>query len=399
MSEPILLGPWPLGLDNVHPPRHAVFQLPEKGEPLPRLKVALDVELDDEGWPKTRPLVTSAAVTAGQGIESVAGRLFYQDDGALYEYGNTTALITGLTSRALLTQYGRRVFGSDGSTHFELDKTMVRGWGLPVPVLALSAVAGSTFSAGTYMIQVAFHDGRNEGGCSSPQVITLAATSDISVSVTGHDNRATSIVLYVGTDKQRPSYANTVAISGGGAQVITAIKPTTQGRAPRTEGMTGPWAGITSLAAFRAFLLIGRDNVICRSEGQEPHLFDPSRIIQFKADVTDTAPLSAGFWQGTTHGLYWVAGEDPATWIPQRKTFEPVLRGCAVVPGSSLPFLQVADPVALFLGPTGLLVGLPSGDVVAVTQDRYHVDIDTYSRASFALVKRGELRQLMIAVS
>ena len=141
MAEPIALGPWPPGLDNVHPPRHAVFQLPGKDGPRPRLAVATDVELDDEGWPRTRPLVASTAVLDGEGIVSVAGRLFYQAEGSLYEHGNATALVTGLSSKARLAEFGGRIFGSDGTTHFEIDGATVRTWGLPVPTVALASTA------------------------------------------------------------------------------------------------------------------------------------------------------------------------------------------------------------------------------------------------------------------
>jgi hypothetical protein len=396
----IPLGPWPLGVDNVHPADHRVFQVPGQNQPPPRLVAASDVDLSDEGWPRTRrPAKAVEVVVDGRGLWSFGESRYVQDGAVLRLVGSATPLVSGLVRRVEWAVYGRRLFVSDGATHREIDGSTVRAWGLPVPVVSVSAVAGSTFQPGTYVVQASFHDGRNEGGCSSPQAIVLTSASDLQVSIAGHDALATSIVLYTGRDKQRPSYAGTTAIVGSGVQVLTATVPTTQGRPPRTERMTGPWDGITSLATFRAFLLIGRDNLVCRSEGQEPHLFDPSRIVPFKAPVTDTAPLVAGFWQGTEHGLYWVAGDDPQTWIPQRKTFDPVLRGCAVLPGSHFPFLQVSDPVALFIGPTGLLVGLPSGDVVQVTQDRYHVDLDAYARASFTLATRAGIRQLLVGLS
>lgn len=406
MAEPTSLGPWPLGLDNVHDPRHRVFQLPGKNQPPARLKIATDVDLTDEGWPSTRlPATTVQTLTEGLGLWSFGDRAFYQDGANLYEIGTVDPIVTGLTRRIEFVEYGNRLLLSDGSTHKELDATTVRAWGLPVPVVTLSATAGATFPAGIYRVEVTFFDGRNEGGSSIPRLITLSSPSNIQVSVSGHDARAQSMRLYVGESNQEPNYGRTIAISGSGPQVFQAGYATVVGKPPVTRNMAGPISGLTSLATFKSFVLAGKSDTVFRSEGQQPHLFDYTRFVSFPENITEsgTAPLAtdagSGWWQGTEGGLYWVFGENPQDWKPAKKTNGRVLAGCAVVPGGFFPTLQTSNPVAVYVGQTGVMICLVSGEVIPVTQDRYHVDISAYTRASFALSTRGEFRQLLVGLS
>jgi hypothetical protein len=395
------LGPWPFGVDNVHGVRHRVFQIPGKGEPPARLAVASNVDIDDEGWPRTRPqAVTDIAVTSGQLVQVVGSRLFYQANGSLYVRGVGAPVLTGLTRPVTIAEFGGRIYISDGSTHRELEGSTVRGWGLPIPTLALSAGSGSTFAAGTYLVQAQFVDARgNQGGTSLIASITLATSGAITAAVSGYDIRVAAINLYVGKDKQRgTSFATQVASSGASPQSITLTAPTTAADPPVTERMQGPPAGLSGATAFHAFMLTWRDNVVWRSEATEPHLFHPSNIMQFPATVQGVAALPTGFWVGTAEGLCWVWGDDPP-WPMVHKTRDGVLKGSYVIEGWKLPFLQVSDPVALFVDKHGLLVGLPSGETLSITRDRYHVTVDSYTSASFAYSERGDLRQLLVALS
>lgn len=399
MAEPTPLGPWPLGVDNVHAPGHAVFQLPGKDGPAPRLVQAQDVDLLDDGWVRSRlPAGAVAALTTGLGLWSTSRETYVQDGAVLRTVSASTALVSGLTRRVAVQEFGRLVYVTDGTTHWELDGTTARTWGLPVPALTLATTAGTTFGAGTYLVRATFSDARgNEGGCSNLASITLTGAANIEVTLTGGTTYTTKANLYVGTEQQPTTSFSAQATLTGPTTTTTLALPTTIGDPPRTRLMQGPPAGLIGLTDWRAHLLGWRDNVVFLSEAAEPHLFHQESVWQFGADVRAAQGLVTGVWVGTAHGLYWVSGEDRFSVVPKRVTQAAVLAGSTRVDGSTLPALQVADPVALFVARDGLHAGLPSGEVVNLTRDRYH--FTSGSRASFAYAVRDDLRQLLIAVN
>ena len=404
MTEPLKLGPWPLGLDNVHEPRHAVFQVPSNGGAPARLAGATDVALSDDGWPSTRPQVaTVAALTAGSASFSALGTLFYQDGASLYQHGVSPARLTGLVRPVSYATYGDRLFISDGTSHYEWDGTTVRRWGLPVPEITLAATAGSTFAAGTYQVQCAFTDGRNEGGASAIAEITLATAADIQVTVAAP---AGEMPLGINQDitgmgRKGIFYAKSVVTSGTGAQVFLAAAATTD--LPVVTGeMQGPPAGLTGLAPFRAFLMTWRDNAVFRSESVEPHLFHPENIYQTPGTVLGGAEATGAtqsvFWIAETNGLWTMVGDDPPFRLLKVYSGK-MLEGAMSCSASWLSFLNTSGDVALFVSQHGLLIGLPDGTVLTPTRDRYHVDTDTYSKVSFAYVERNKFRQLLWSLS
>lgn len=81
----ISLGPWPLGVDNVHAPSHRVFQVPGQGQPPARLRSATNVALDDEGWPSARIGASIIGDLIGNSLRliSVGGVLYVQAGASL----------------------------------------------------------------------------------------------------------------------------------------------------------------------------------------------------------------------------------------------------------------------------------------------------------------------------
>lgn len=389
------IGPWPLGIDNVHPADHEVFQ-PRMGPdaPFPRLRAATDLDLSDRGRARTRPPVgTVLALTAPEGLLSLGGRLFHQDDGTLYE--GDTALITGLTQRALACSHAGLIFVSDGTAHYEIDAATVRTWGLPVPTLALAAVEGD-LPAGTYHVRASFSDARkNEGGTSKVYAITLNGEQDIAVTVSGATADAVKVNLYAGRAQQRHTSFVVQVAPAATPYTLTTVS-VSESDPPRTEGMTGPWTGLRGLLSFRAFLMFWRDNVLVRSEAQEPHLFHGDSIYPFPGSITAVEGLVPGAWIGTDAGLWWMSGQDKDTWIPERKTTAAVFPGSLQVEGWKVPAAQTMDMVAVFVAEDGVLVGLPGGAVLNLTPD-YH--FTTASRVSLCASRRADLNQLLIAVT
>lgn len=393
----INLGPWS-GINNVQDADALTFQPPgELEKRRSALVAATNVDIDDEGCPASRlPIAIETVLVSGIGGWSVRGRTFFQEGSTLYErLGTDTALISGLSSRAMLAEHWGKIYVTDGIRHWELDDQMVRGWGLPVPTLTLSPGSG-TLTAGTYLVQATFVDAQgNEGGTSDIASASLTSATGIVVGVLGATPQVVSVNLYMSRrDQKQTSWLATVSLGSFPYQItmddVTAADP------PKTEQMTGPISDAAGLFSFRAFLLMWRDSYVFRSEAAEPHLFHGDNMMQFGATVTACEGVTGGMWIGTSKGLWWVQGDDPDKWIPVRKTFDAVSRGSTRIQGQKMARLQTDDLVALFVTESGLVAGLPSGNVVALTDGVY--TFDPTQRVSIAYAERSNLRQLFVGV-
>lgn len=397
-TSPVSIGPWS-GIDNIHQADAKVFQPPgELEKRVAALVQASDVDLDDDGWPSARhDIVEDTALTSGLGGWRILDRMFVQDGAILYEYvsGALVSRVTGLNDRVALCSHVGLIFGSDGTTHFELDGTTLRTWGLPVPTVTLSPGNG-TLESGTYLVQVSFVDVRgNEGGTSTIASATLTSATGIVVDVVGKSSDCVGVNVYVSrVDQKVTSWYDTVLLNSLPYMLQSDV--VTVGNPPKTEQMTGPISGAAGIFSYRAFLMMWRDGVVFRSEGAEPHLFHGDNIIQFGADVTACEAVAGGMWIGTTNGLWWVIGEEPRSWIPVHKTFDAVLRGSAQVQGAKFPKLGTDDLVALFVTKSGLVAGMPNGQLISLTDNVY--TFASALRASITYVERDDLRQLLVGL-
>jgi hypothetical protein len=360
------------GIDNVHAASHAVFQPRQvNGQPAPpeRVQSVVDLDIDSDGAVSTRPGVATVHPTeVPVGLWGVGGREFWQSAGTLYE--GTTIRVTGLCRRVVLQEHGGSIFGTDGSKHFVLTGDTVATWGLPVPEITVRAVSGM-LTAGRYLVQASFADmAGNEGGLCDFAAIDLIDGQSIEIDVIVSSPLVVAVNLYVGAAEQaRVAFQRQVGVSGFPctlAELSLAADP------PRTHQMQGPWEGLVGIASFRAFILVWRDQVVVRSEATEPHLFHPDNIMQFPNEVLGVFPLTSGVWVSTSGGLWWVAGEDPGSFIPSRKTTTPMLRGGGLAQGRFFPSLQTTDLVALMASREGLVAGRSDGTAVPMTYNRYH---------------------------
>jgi len=396
-TKTIALGGWS-GVDNVHSPDARTFQPPgELEKRLAALVAASDVDLDDDGWPSSRKaLATDTALTAGLGGCSIDGRMFFQNGSTLYERTSSdTALITGLTTRAMLAEHWGNVYVTDGTRHWEIDGQTVRDWGLPVPTVTLSPGTGN-LDAGAYLVQVSFVDAQgNEGGTSDIASATLTSATGVVVEITGASPAVAAVNVYVSRrDQKQTSWLATVSL--GSFPYLIQTDDTTAADPPKTEQMTGPISNAAGLFSFRAFLLMWRDNAVFRSEAAEPHLFHGDDFMQFNANVTACEGLAGGMWIGTENGLWFVQGDDPDKWIPVRKTFSAVARGSKQLQGSKIPKVQTDERVALFVTASELVACTADGRNIHLTDGVYKFDAN--QRASIDYNESGDLRQIFIGL-
>lgn len=383
------------GIDNVHYEGHVAFapSAPEGGR-LTALLEASNLDLTDDGRLQTRKgIVETAELAAGEGAWSIDGRYLVQDDGDLKD--GATTLVTGLLRRASLVSHNGLIYGTDGTQYFEIENTTVRNWGLPVPVLTVTQASSGINEPGAYLVQASFSDSRgHEGGACDVVSLTLTSNSGIRVALgTGSTTGATHLNVYVSqTNQEDTSFVAKVPLANLPYTIVTAT--TSVGDHPPAHGLTAPPAGLVGLVSHRAFLMGWRDNVVFRSEAQEPHLFDPNNILPFPGTVRACESVAGGLWVATSKGLVWVAGEDPASWIPVQKTTAAAAAGSMLIEGHKLPSVQTTELVALFCTAEGLVAGLPGGGVAHLTDGRYH--FTTNARVSMAYVERDDLRQIFV---
>lgn len=389
----VLLGPWPQGVDNIHPPGHRVFQPPSKDH-LPRLTAAMDMDVDDQGWLRTRrSTLISRAMSNVIGAWNCSNhRAFVQQGAALYDANDFMApLAFGFRQRVALCEHWGGIFVTDGYKHIKISDA-VRNWGLPVPALALTAVSGS-LPIGRYLAQAAFVDAMgNEGGASD---LSAVIGTGLRIAVDTISQAVVAVNLYISkADQPQTSFVATVPV---GALPWTLIDPSRLGVGdpPKTAQMTGPISNANGLCSYRGFLLMWRDNAIFRSEAGEPHLFHADNILQFPAPITSCEGTAGGLWVGTEQGLWWVSGEDSVNWIPIQKTHEPVAQGSHRIQAAHFPSLNISNQrLSLFVAANGLIAGTEDGSIIPLTVDRYR--FESAARYAFAYTEHDDLRQLLI---
>ena len=158
-KDTVPLGPFK-GLNNIDDPRGSLFQLPRRrGDPMPALRVAQNVDLDRLGWVKRRAGRTKRlALTDAHSLTSVAERLLLVEAGAILEVDpiawTARTLTTGLDPQAEVRflEAGGQVFWSNGQVSGQLD---TGAWGLaPCTLPQVQVTSGGALRAGRYLLAV-----------------------------------------------------------------------------------------------------------------------------------------------------------------------------------------------------------------------------------------------------
>lgn len=181
----------------------------------------------------------------------------------------------------------------------------------------------------------------------------------------------------------------------GGQLRITAHEGLGQAR---TLDLDAPPAGIL-LAEWNGRALLAQGSMLLASLPTMPEQFDLTRDYrQFGADITLVQPVGDGIFVGTSEALHFLAGE---TWDTLR--LQTPMTG-AVTLGSGVAVdgrhIRIGDGNAsgecMVCIADGLVVaGLPSGQVVPLSQDRYRTEAQEVS-AAFRL--QGRMPQYMAQV-
>lgn len=408
-QKPVPLGPW-LGVDNVHLPTHKVFQFPSKDGGLSALVAAVDVDLLDDGWVKSREGATTVlSATTAKYLGSKGGLLLLQDGEVLYKVVGTTptSLITGLTGQVVAHEFpvgGAQVLVTDGVTSRRIISGTVTGWGLQVPTTPTITRTSGDLPPGSYLITTSLRTGSltsqsaQEGGAQPLIRYTLTTTGGLSITQPVTDPFATHVTFYVSRcDAPVPFRISAQAVSAGSATLTVPIN-TMLGSSdlpPVTLDWGPPPAGITHLGSWQGFLLASVGSYLYRAWPGQPNLWWPIPIV-FGSTITSIVGLVDGFYVGTSAGLFWVKGDpEPSNWGLNRVDSAAILPEGAVVPGHAIPSLEANTPVALFVAKDGVIAALPGGAAKRLTYSRYHFTTATGARIAYCVDKR----QLLLAIT
>lgn len=401
------LGPW-MGIDNVHQPDDRTFQVPGAREKrLAALVAAHNVDLTDDGWPRSRPGTAQVlALTAGRRMVSAGGMLLVQEGDTLLQWDPETAESTVLLEDLVdadpychMVEYQGDVLVTDGLQCRRIRAGLVGSWGLEVPPEPdLTAVAG-TLPAGRYLVAVTARDADGqESGAAPPAVLDLAAPGGIQIDPLIEDPLATHAAIYVSAPDQEEPMRVAVVRLDELPYTVTDLDTVREKIPLVSQGLRPPPAMMAALGAFRGYVLAGVGRWVFRSKGLQPQwwAWDTDRT-GFPAEVTCIVGLADGWYCGTEGGLFWVSGEQPAGWAVTRIDSAAVRPGGRALSGGLFPALQYDGMVAAMVSADGLLLGLPGGVVRRETLDRYR--FGGSGRVSVAYRQADDLRQVLVAVS
>ncbi len=404
------VGPWPLGQDTVSTPTSSVFQQPSRRDgPSPRLRRAYNVDIDADGWVRMRDGVTQklAGTAIARGFYG-GGVLLLQDGAGLYkvtegEAYSTDELASGLSGADIEFHewdFETVLWMDDGSTGMVYQGDAYP-WGLTVPAAPLLSAQAGSLSAGTYRVVCTLEDalGR-EHGATPVGEITISASQDIVVDLDSPDASATYANIYVSSGDNRESllWCQRVAIGN----LPATVSDVRVSRAPcRTQYLRGPIPG-NGVSEVNGYVLTWVDTFVFRSEGQTPHLFDPTNVMSFEHEVRAVAaPDNSGFYVATAGGLYWVAtgASEPKDWNATKINNKCYAKGFCVESTDRVSVSDADTKVVLLIDQDGLVACLPNSQVRHVTNRRMRVDT-TNATVRFAYRDRGEgVNQLLIAVN
>jgi hypothetical protein len=400
-AKTISIGPFS-GVDNVHAPSAGTFQPPgELEKRLAALVTASDVDLDDEGWPTSRPgLAAVLAPTAALRGFSALGMLLVHDEDKILQVDldedpvGTTTIVSGLAvdDPVQFLEHEGQVFWLTTSYAGRItDSGVAKNWGLQVPPAPTLGTTTGTLPAGLYQVTVRYQDASGIGGAAPyGSAIAVNGTQAITVTLTPNDANATHVRIYA-TDADSDAFywVKTVAVG----DLPTTLTSCAVSLLPlKTHHMRGPIPG-SGLFAFNRTIVTFRGHWAFPSHEYSQHVFDPMHeVLYVAAPIRAAAGVSGGFWLATERGLFFLRGDSLKNLTVTRKDYEYYARGTLILPGGKLPSLGTTDLIALFLNQNGPVACTSDGQMLQLTQDRYRVGSVVEKRASWVYAERGAVR-------
>lgn len=305
-----------------------------------------------------------------------------------------TLLGSGLTTGARMSyvRVNDRVYFSNGHQSGIVENGVVRGWGLPIPVLPVVAVTVGAMPAGTYQYVMTYlrADGQESGAGTAGKIsvpaggglqFTMAVSANPEVvSKAVYITMPNGEVLYLAT--LAPNSVTSYTFSGDTTTLATPL--VTQFRGPPPPGHL--------VGYFRGHLFSASGDLLYLSDPFNYELFDLRQFIQLDGRLTLFAPLEekeqgrvSGVFIGTDRSCGALSGADPEKFTYAPKTnYGAVLGAVDYVDGSLYgDHATGAKKLPMWLTTEGICVGLPDMDIRNLTRTRYSATIGGKGAALF----------------
>lgn len=291
---------------------------------------------------------------------------------------------TILGVKATYAHLNGHTYFSDGAiTGVVTPSWSVRSWGIPsvdatAPVVDVGALPDGVYQYAMTLVRL---DGY-ESGAIRTKSITLPANSSLVWPSLPFHSDAVAVRIYFSRPNSETLYmAGEFSISTESAS-IGALP----GQRPELKnlGLTAPSAGLV-YGPENGRIYIAKDNFVSFTRPFRYELMEPSTDWwAFPDPVTEVCFVADGVYIGTTEATFFMAGRDPAQTdvrlvLPYgiihntTQKVAPELVGNGDFNGSPLVWMSTHGPI----------LGLPSGQVINLTGQRYRIPAATSGAALF----------------
>lgn len=343
------------------------------------LTAASNIDIDDDGKIRRRGGVSQVVAGDTTSLWSDGSVAYMVQAGSLKRLTDaltTEVVATGVGSDVAFASVNGNVYWSDGVTKGVLYKSTNRSWGIVPPIQpAVAAISYGGLPAGTYGVTVAYqHSSGRESGAPRASYITLADNQGITVSglSASVDADIVGSTIYITRPNGKVFFgASTVDDAIASVDITDMWMDSLE---LRTQFKSAPPAGgIVFYFAGRMYVVKGGH--IHYSDPMEFELFDlRHNFLSFSSAVAIAAPVGNGLFIGTDNEIVYLAGRDPTQFVAQPITNYGAVPGTLVYPRTDKTGARdISGRTAMWMSKQGVCVGLPSGEMVNVTSDRYSV--------------------------
>lgn len=410
-GKPFPLGPWPAGVDN-RSPEHGLTTN-EDGR-LIALREAVNVDLDDAGWPRRRKgRLERISATRSHSLFAADHALIANTDGDLVAYARAPdgALALASTVRADIgsryvsaAQFNEDVYWSNEVEFRRIADDLTDHPGAIAtptpPTVAASSTGG--LPAGEYLLSLTWRaaDGRESGAC-NPTVITLTAGQGILLTnLPTAPEDATTLLVWLSPSNPDP---DTI--------VLYLVRELPAGASGLAIGQHTPGRALTTLwhipmppgqfvRAFNGRVLVAAQNLLCWSPALRAGLMHQDSALRFGERITLLEPAgeglaSPGVFVADHKRTYFLGGATPDTWTKRIVYPHPAVPGVSTVAPGTAFGLDTETPVVCWLASNGVFcLGTPDGAVTPLTEKRLALPVGA-ERGTATFREFDGLRQIL----
>jgi len=345
------------------------------------LITGLNIDIDDDHRLLRRSGSTLLVSATAHSLWAEGDICLYVDSGVLKQLNadySTRTIRSGMgDTEVSYTRIGENVYYSNEDVSGVFSAGISRSWGLTVPSApGLSAGAGGLPDGDYQVILTHVRSDGQESGSSEPTRITVSDGGSITVTlVEPTDTDVDFINIYATPPDGGEFYLVTTVDATASSYTINSeihdwILPLdTQYLRPP------PLAHI--VAQHGGYILLAVGPYLFNSEPLSPELFDLRKYTPFPSKITMIAVVNDGVYIGTNDQTIFLQGKDPTELEFYGLDNHGVIEGTLsyVKPEKLGGFDKVRDElVPVWTSPEGIYVGLPGGNMVNLTGNRFKFD-------------------------